>query len=629
MKLNSNLECVTFSSEKKRQAHVSVKCLPYSVWSSWDLFFKEIPRAVIQIMQASDFEEAIQFVQHLPESHTNTQRSRWIIWLAIALSHPTLPVESMLSDLAQILQLQESDLLKLTIICGNHDYLDYLISRNQLDDCWYRFFDQNKNDLIGLAAKHGHIRLLDRLCLFLDDEHAVENALVAQNYQIVMDAAQYGHVHVLQYFMANVSPQHCMNAMAVHHYMPYRLAAKEGQVPVLAYFNELLPQRTALMCSMFYFEAFLWAACNGHIAVLRYWVNTTMFADQLKRLLTVNASSIFLSNLRRHDLNMIKFLFDSIDEQDLIFCLKSLYPGILTAPFVSLEPEYREMLPYLRQLLNRHGCDASSISDRAIYLASISQKAYDVVRYYTTILSPRDLEQGLREAPEKLEDFLNGAASNHVIVFLLSFPEFWTEVVCQHKNNSIVISAILSRTKELRHMVDELGELPLMSERENKANYFLTCYCLGSSNPSLSREVDFLLTIPAVEKEVMHSPDPEGEFFQTPSLLHDLKSRLLAKSDRKLSTQTMFEKMQPGNGVLTPTPPQHLNTSICPRSFVMSINSICPLSSMPSTHLLESVRTPVQPTLLRPKAVYSRQNAYTTVDIVDEASEETRTELAM
>lgn len=623
MKFNSNLEVITFSSEERRQAHASVKCLPYTVWHSWELFFKQIPRAFIDIMQAPDFEQVIVLIQHLSDSHTETQEDRRLIWLAVAFSHPTWSRELMFSDLAQVLQLEESDLLKLAIICGNQDYLDWLITRVQVDGHWESLFEQNKSELIALAAKHGHIHLLDKLCLLLDDEQAVEGALIAQNYQIVMDAAQYGHVSVLKFFMTHVSLQHCMNAIAVNGYMPYRLAAKEGQVPVLMYFNEWFPQKTKLMFPMFSYEAFSWAACNGHISVLQYWANTTMPVGQLKGLLTQYASSIFLSNLRRYDLQMIQFICKVIGEDELVRRIQHFEPGallysVLTDSFVSVQPEAREMLLYLRSLLERHRSGALALSYQAIYLASMSQKAYDVIRYYTTMLSPIELQQVFSRIstarPEKLAAFLREPTPNDVIVFLLSFPEFWTNVVPLHKNNDIVISAILSRAETLRNMANGPGELPLMSEREAKANYFLTCYCNESPNCALNSEVDFLLMIPAVEKEVMQSSSQERLFFPIPQS-RSLENRLREKYGSRLSTQTMLTRMQSEGRVLIPAPPSSQNISLRPRS------SFMPIHVTPSISTRTSLQEPIPPSLVRPTPVYLNHRVFVTGESIARIAE--------
>ena len=617
MNHNLNLDSISFPSEKIRQAHPLIKCIPQSAWDSYDLFCKEIPKALIDIMQAPDLEKVIELIQHLSESHTETEIRRRCIWLAVAFSHPSWSTELMTSDLAHVLQLDESDLLRVAIIFGNHEHLDWIISRNKQDNCWKRLFDQNKNEFIALAAKHGHVGLLEKLCLLLNDEQAVESALIAQNYQIMMDAAQYGHVPVLKFFMTNISLEHCMSAIAVYNHMPYRVAAKEGQIPVLMYFSKLFPEKTTLMFSTFNHESVYWAACNGQIAVLQYWAGT-MGAQNLTKILHRYTAAIFRSNLNRCDLEMIQFLCGIFGEPAFIAFIRNFSIYSLPGHFVSTEPKHRDMLIYLRQLLARYDVNIPDISDRAIYLESMSRKAYHVIRYYTTILSSIELQQVFTwistEAPEKLDNFLRDPASKDVLVFLLSVPEFWMSLVRPHKNNDRVISAIMSRVQQLHRMKDTLGELPLMSVRESKANYFLTCYCNESSNTNLNSEVDFLLSIPAVKEKAMESLSDEWLFFEVSRTL-SLESRLLSHDDKALSTRSMLEVMRANSQPIAPTPPVQAKNPFIRSTFMSVSAAVTSMSDQRPDYT-------AAPPLLRPKAEYPRRQSFATMndELVNDSS---------
>ncbi len=285
-----------FKSKAERMAHPQARLIPESLWNNPLFFDRDLPDYLISLMQEAD--ESIITAYSQAERFINYYK-RKCAWLAIALSHPNLSIQT----LQQLGGLPDNTVFSLAAAWGNKVFFetlanDYLI-QNQLQD----MIAVDNYLVFRVAAENGHLEVLR----YLEDKAPaqLQAMIAADNYFAFRFAAQNGHLEVLRY-LGEKAPAQLQAMIAADNYFAFRFAAQNGHLEVLRYLGDKAPAQLQAMITVTDYFAFRVAALTGDLEVLRYL--EAKAPAQLQAMITVTDYSAFRFAAANGHLEVLRYL---------------------------------------------------------------------------------------------------------------------------------------------------------------------------------------------------------------------------------------------------------------------------------------------------------------------------------
>lgn len=212
-----------FNTESERKAHPKVRLIPLDVWIEYFGYDKELPDALINLMQATDEPT---FLTQLDTFHCSSEDIiRIRDYLALVFSHHNLSLVGFQTIKAKLGMSDFSELV-CAAIWGNLNNFACLMQHNK------DLIQLNDFAVFSFAAAYGHRHLLQYLAEQMPDR--LQEMIVAKNFAAFRWAAENGHFHILKY-LAEQAPDKLEKMIAVNDFVAFGFAARMNHAVTVSY----------------------------------------------------------------------------------------------------------------------------------------------------------------------------------------------------------------------------------------------------------------------------------------------------------------------------------------------------------------------------------------------------------
>lgn len=281
-----------FFNEIQRNQHPQARLIPEAVWS--EIFSdNEFPNILISWMSMP-----YEVLKKQLISISDVEKNK--VWIAIALSHPSLNNQQLL-ELGDLLGLCNSELLNLVVMLGNDtNHLELLkrYSQKEFNEIDSFTVDKNYSLRIQRVAKLGYLNTLEYLIETIEPKVTRSQLQDMITYAAFQGAAERGHLAILKFLETKVSDK-LHDMIEAQNYYAFRWAANQGHLAVLRYLESKMPEKLQDMIKAGAFCAFRFAASHGHLEVLKYLQEKA--PDKVLKMLKINNFIAFqLATIKGH-----------------------------------------------------------------------------------------------------------------------------------------------------------------------------------------------------------------------------------------------------------------------------------------------------------------------------------------
>ena len=292
-----------FKSEIERKQHARAGLIPYNLWVK--LYKRDLSDE-----DNHHFDTPLD--QLAEEAHETPLKS----WVSILLSHPEETPDRLIDFARKILKLNDKKIFEMAAVLGRVDLVEKMASEPDAkiieelksaygDRVFYTTAANGKLSILELLAKlvptelksmikadgygafreasaNGHKDVLDYLktlvCKVLDEMNMLEKMIHHNRFAAYRVACGNGHFHVvtaLEEYLEKLYEDDAISAerrkmLLAATYDPFRFAALNGHVEIMAHLKAQVPDALKQMIEAFEYEAYRSAASNGHAAAIQF-----------------------------------------------------------------------------------------------------------------------------------------------------------------------------------------------------------------------------------------------------------------------------------------------------------------------------------------------------------------------
>jgi ankyrin repeat protein len=518
-----------FSNKDQRNQHPQARLIPEAVWS--EVFRNDsFPDSLCSWMNMS-YEELKEQSMSVPSEEKN------MVWIAIAISHPTLKNQQLI-EIGEHWGLSALELLNLAVMVGDDPkHLELVTSLSQKTP-YSNTPLSNYCLIIQRSAKCGHLKTLEYFIELIESNtpDKLQDLIAADNFYAFRETASYGHLDVLKYlekkapdtlqdmiaadsfyafrvaasyghldvlkYLEKKEPDKLQDMIAARNFSAFRVAAIEGYFDVIEYLAKKAPDTLQNMIAARGFQACQSAAIHGHLDVLKYLVKNVA-PDRRQEMITTNNFFAFQWVVAQGHFDILKHLVENVapDAQQEMIAADGFYA------FQSAAAKgHFDVLEYLAEKAPDRLQDMIATEAFAAFRESAKYDHLDVLKFLVKNTAPDTLQDMI--AAKHFYALHSAASQNHVQVvhYLLNHLRAFTyaEAHQYEYGERYVTPFVMQRLTTLRSQQQQVEANNLdvvfnVTPEEAIFLFYIARNLIRRNETDLIDDLRFLLSIPAVK----------------------------------------------------------------------------------------------------------------------------------